>query len=215
MGFFGVKFWSRDFLGVLIFAPFDHPCRMKSRVPPPLGVECWPGGCSWEFLVGVCCLVLQILKNPFFHTNFQTWPLKSIPFFRPGPQEIMSSLQTKKGFLKIRFEFAYLSFFLIHLAMELKRLICSYTPAVSSKTIPDSRPEWCKKPYSLGWHIPLYSLYKGVPPPPPLQGALSWNFFSFSTWSLKLKQEAILTFLLKCPGQHLKSLMVYPQLEFQ
>ena len=53
MGFFGVKVWSRDFFGVLIFAPFYHPCHVKSRIPPPLGVECWPGACSWEFLVGV------------------------------------------------------------------------------------------------------------------------------------------------------------------
>ena len=44
MGFFGVKFWSRDFLGVLIFTLFDHPCHVKSRVPPPLEVGCWPGG---------------------------------------------------------------------------------------------------------------------------------------------------------------------------
>ena len=32
--------------------------------------------------------------------------------------------------------------FLIHL--ELKRQIRSYTPVVSSKTIPDSRPKWAK-----------------------------------------------------------------------
>ena len=105
MGFFGVKVWSRDFFGVLIFAPFYHPCHVKSRIPPPLGVECWPGACSWEFLVGVCCLVLQILKNPIFPSDFQTWPLKSIPFFRPGPREIISSLlrlgcQQEKDFLK-------------------------------------------------------------------------------------------------------------------
>ena len=103
--FFGVKVWSRDFFGVLIFAPFYHPCHVKSRIPPPLGVECWPGACSWEFLVGVCCLVLQILKNPIFPSDFQTWPLKSIPFFRPGPREIISSslrlgCQQEKDFLK-------------------------------------------------------------------------------------------------------------------
>ena len=48
-----------------------------------------PGGCSWEFLVGVCRPVLQILtyfrpKNVIFHNRFQTWPLKLIPVFRPG-----------------------------------------------------------------------------------------------------------------------------------
>ena len=55
MGFFGVKVWSSDFWGVLVFAPFYHPCHVKSRVPSPLGVGCWPGACSLEFLVGVCC----------------------------------------------------------------------------------------------------------------------------------------------------------------
>ena len=39
-----------------------------------------PGGCFWEFLVGVCCLVIQpdplfqTKKNVIFHTRFQTWP---------------------------------------------------------------------------------------------------------------------------------------------
>ena len=28
------NFWSRDFLGVLIFPSFDHPHHLKSRVPP-------------------------------------------------------------------------------------------------------------------------------------------------------------------------------------
>ena len=37
MGFFGVKVWSRDFWGVLIFAPFYHPCHVESRVPPSPG----------------------------------------------------------------------------------------------------------------------------------------------------------------------------------
>ena len=42
--FLGDKFWSSDFLGfclkpkgflgVLIFPPFDHPCHLKSGVPP-------------------------------------------------------------------------------------------------------------------------------------------------------------------------------------
>ena len=61
-----------------------------------------PGGggvYSSEFAVGVCRPVLQILplstslilvyyyyfrpKHAIFHTRFQTWPLKSIPVFRP------------------------------------------------------------------------------------------------------------------------------------
>ena len=48
------------------------------------------GGYSWEFLVGVCRPVLQILtlsktkKFVISHTRSQTCPLKSIPVFRPG-----------------------------------------------------------------------------------------------------------------------------------
>ena len=57
-----------------------------------------PGRYSWEFLVEVCCLVLQILtrfqtKKCNFHSLFQTRPLKSTPVFRPGCQaEMMLSL---------------------------------------------------------------------------------------------------------------------------
>ena len=47
-----------------------------------------PEGYSSEFLVGVCRPVPKILtqfqtKIFHFHTRFQTWPLKSIPVFRP------------------------------------------------------------------------------------------------------------------------------------
>ena len=69
-----------------------------------------PRGYSWEFLVGVCSPVLQILTlfqtnfiNVIIHTRFQTWPLKSIPVFRSGLRP-----------LKIHFKFAYVSFFLGH-----------------------------------------------------------------------------------------------------
>ena len=79
-------------------------------------------------------------KNVIFHTRFQTclW-------------EIMSSLfrleRQQTRFLKILFEFAYFSFFVIYL--KLKRQIRSYIPAVSSKTISDSRPKWAKSiPFS-------------------------------------------------------------------
>ena len=77
-------------------------------------------GVLLKCLVGVCCPVLNILtlfqtKNVIFRTRFQTWPLKSIPVFRPGgghktqhkhwhETEIMSSLLRlnvqQKDFLK-------------------------------------------------------------------------------------------------------------------
>ena len=32
----GVKFWYRDFFGFRFLSPFDHPCHLKSGVPPPV-----------------------------------------------------------------------------------------------------------------------------------------------------------------------------------
>ena len=62
IGFFsGVKFWSRDFLGVclkpkgffwvLIFAPFKYPCHLKSGVPP------W-AMCKIVVLPTIVCLIV-------------------------------------------------------------------------------------------------------------------------------------------------------------
>ena len=74
----------------------------------------------------------------------------------------------------MHFEFAYFSFFLIHL--ELKRPMRSYTPVISSKSITNSRPKWAKsmpvfRPLRLKNATPWgctyqYGLYKGVPPLP-------------------------------------------------
>ena len=62
-------------------------------------------------------------RNAIFYTRFQTAPLKSRPVFRPGLQEIRSSLLSRKNtkrkdLQKIYFEFAYYSFFLIHLELN-------------------------------------------------------------------------------------------------
>ena len=75
------------------------------------------------------------------HTRFQTWPLKSRPIFRPGVGRnyviITYFRMPTKIFLKIHFEFAYYSFFLIHL--ELKRQTRSCTPVENHrKTYPNS-----------------------------------------------------------------------------
>ena len=77
----------------------------------------------WDFFVGVCRPVLQIL------TLFQT---KKCDFYHP--------FQTLP--LKIHFEFAYFAFFLTH--MELKRQILLFPLLVPSKTISDSRPKWAR-----------------------------------------------------------------------
>ena len=76
-----------------------------------------PGGYSWEFLVG---------GVPPGSPNPDPISDQKIPFFtfifRPGLQEIMSSLirleQQPKRFLKIHFESAYFSFFLSHLELK-------------------------------------------------------------------------------------------------
>ena len=104
-------------------------------------------------------------KTVIFHTLFQTSPL----FINITCTQIRTPT---KRFLKIHFEFAYNSFFLIHL--ELKRQILSYTPVIPSKTILDSRQKWINLypsssrngaktiPYEGG--IYLYVLYRGEPP---------------------------------------------------
>ena len=85
------------------------------KLSPGVGVG---GGYSWEFVVGMCRPVLQIL------TLFQTKKLSfSTHVFRPGVGRnyvIITKIRTPtKRFLKIYLEFAYCSFFLINL--ELKR----------------------------------------------------------------------------------------------
>ena len=90
-----------------------------------------------------------------FHTRFQTWPLKSIPFIRPGVARnyviitylvlivnIYNIYNQNANKKKIHFEFAYYSFFLIHL--KLKRQIRSCPSRIPSKTIPEFRPKWAK-----------------------------------------------------------------------
>ena len=93
----------------------------------------YPGGggegYSWEFLVGACRPVLQILtrfqtKKVIFHTCFQTGPLKSIPVFRPGlSAETILSLLKLEGRQKNTsnphdLEFSYFSLFPIHLQLK-------------------------------------------------------------------------------------------------
>ena len=135
--------------------------------------QCLPGvGYSQEFLVGVCCLVLQILillqtkkchfPHPFsdlasiFLTCFQTW--------RRSQNATQSCLQRQtlchsciteirtptKGFLKILFQFTYYSFSLIH--MEWKRQEHSCITVVPQKLypIPDQNT------HRFGWHIPIW-----------------------------------------------------------
>ena len=84
-----------------------------------------PGGSSWEFLVGVCCPLLQILTllqtkkchfpNPFsnqtskIHTCTQSWP--------SGRNYVIITLIEckQKKILQIHLDLTYFSFFLTHL----------------------------------------------------------------------------------------------------
>ena len=151
---------------------------MSLNYPGPL----FPGGYSWEFLVGGS-VPLRFSKSwpyfrpkyLFFYTRFQLRLTKSTPRSRAGLEEILLSsfrfrAQTKR-FLKIHLEFAYYLFFLIHL--ELKWQLRSYTPVGPSKIISDSRPKWGNsvpfsdwigpKPYPLGRHMPVRHILENTP----------------------------------------------------
>ena len=131
-------------------------------------------GYSWQFLVGACHTVLQILtlfqtkichfSHPFsdlaskIHNRFQTWPLRNYVIIT-----------------QIRTPTKKISFFLIYL--KLKQWIRSYITVGSSKPVPDSRPKWAKtipvlrskrrNKHTLWNGTYLYGLYMGVPSPLP------------------------------------------------
>ena len=132
------------------------------------------GGYSWELLVGVCRLVLQILtrisdqKNVTFHTCFQTRPLKSIPVFRPCYwAEIMLSLlrlerkqENSSNPFRIRiFSFLFYSFGIetintfIHSRSSLKNYTRFQTKVGKVQT--RFQTKTAQKPYPMGRHIPI------------------------------------------------------------
>ena len=111
------------------------------------------GGYSWEFFVGVCRPVLQIL------TRFQTRTLKPIPVFRPGLwTEIMSSLlrlEHKHKNYSNPFRiciFLFLSFFLIWNWNDKY----NYTLRSSLENLARFQTKLAQKPYPVGWHIPIW-----------------------------------------------------------
>ena len=79
-----VDSWVANVVQINTVTILQAPGCSKGRYPGWGG-----GGYSWEFLVGVCRPILQILtrsqtKDVIFHTHFQTRSLKSISVFRPG-----------------------------------------------------------------------------------------------------------------------------------
>ena len=87
------------------------------------------------------------LKNPNPFSNLEEVKTRNIHVYVGKNYVIITSIKTPtKIFLQILLEFAYYSFFLIHL--KLKRQIRSYNPAVPSKTLHDSRPKSANSDYT-------------------------------------------------------------------
>ena len=117
--------------------------------------SCWtldPGGkgYSWEFLMGMCRPVLQILTqfqtqkcnfpHPFsdqtskIHTRFQTWPL--------GRNYVIIRLECKQKNSSNPFPIRIFLFLSLSFGIEtINTFIHSVVP---SKTTPHSRPKWAK-----------------------------------------------------------------------
>ena len=139
------------------------------------------GGYSWEFLVGVCCPVLQILtlfqtkkchifpylfsdQTSKIHTHFQTWPLGR-------NYVIITQIRVPTNAFRIHI-FLYRTY-----SFRIEMIACLYTPLVPSKTIPNFRQKWAKcipvfrpkrpKHHTLWDSTYLYGLCNREPPPPP------------------------------------------------
>ena len=75
---------------------------------------------SWPYFRPKTVIFLTRFQTSKIHTRFQTaWPLGRI-------YVIMAYISTNKKFLQMHFEFAY--FYFVHIRLELKRKIRSYTP---------------------------------------------------------------------------------------
>ena len=97
------------------------------------------GGYSWEFLIGVCCPVLQIL------TQFQTQKCNFLHPFSDQTSKIhtrLLRLECKQKNSSNPFRIRIFLFLSHSFGFEtIHTLIHSVVP---SKTIPDSRPKWGK-----------------------------------------------------------------------
>ena len=118
------------------------------------------GGYTSEFLVGVCCPVPQIL------TQFQT---KIFHFPHP-----FSDLCWILLFLYYSFGVEKTNTFI-----RSRGSLVNHTrfKTIMVKIYTRFQTKTAQKPYPLGLHIPIYSLYRGVsPPPPPGFSAILANF---------------------------------------
>ena len=133
-----------------------------------------PGGYSWEFLVGVCRRVLQILpriqtKNynyphPFsdqtskIHTRFQTWPLGRNYFIIT---QIRAQTQKSSNLFGIRiFLFLSYSFGIVTIKMFIHSRSSLENPTrfqtKMGKVYTRFQTKTAQKPYPMGRHIPIW-----------------------------------------------------------
>ena len=127
-----------------------------------------PGGgeYSWEFLVGLCCLVIRILtlfqtKNVIFHTHFQTWRWSQNTTHVFTLTEIMSPLLNLGRQQKMSF---FLSFSFI---IEITNTSIHYRGSFVNRTRFQTKmgktstlfqTKTAPKPYPLGRHIPIWPI---------------------------------------------------------
>ena len=119
-------------------------------------------GYSWEFLVGVCHVVLQFL------TLFQTEKCHFLHLFSDPALNIMSLLHrldsNKKRFVKIHYKFAFFSFFLTHLELKKKYVhtlpyfleIDTWFQNKMGKVYTCFQSKTVQNPYPLGWHMSMW-----------------------------------------------------------
>ena len=175
-----------------VFAGYISPTgEVFSKSPPPTSLEIpvkktsyidlsfWtlenpPGVYSWEFMVGVCRPVPQILQTQFptKKCNFPH-PFSDLAFGQKLCYHMVAVREQTENYSNA-FQIHIFLFFSYSFGIEtINTFIHSVVP---SKTIPNSRPKWAKcvpifrpkrhkNPTQWGGTY-LYSLYKGVPPSP-------------------------------------------------
>ena len=146
-------------------------------------------GYTSEFLEGVCRPVPQILtqfQTKVFHCPhqcFKTWPLKSIPVFRPLLCHNLASHQQRSQEL-VKFSSNDILWILLFLYFSFgeektdtfirsRGSLENHTrfKTILVKVYTSFQTKMAQKPYPLGRHIPAYIAYIGAyptePPPPP------------------------------------------------
>ena len=135
------------------------------------------GGCSWEFLLGGCRSVLQILtlfRTKKCHSSHPFSDLASNKLFH----HYLDYNKNKKDFLK-SISNSHISLFFYLIWNWNNEYVYTFL-RVPSRTVPDFRPKWAKsiptfrpkrpKNPTLWGGTYIYGFYKGVPCPPGSKG---------------------------------------------